>query len=153
MILVSACLMGQPVRYDGRHSWSARVQELIQGQQVLALCPEVLGGLGTPRPPARFAGATFGREGQEVIAGIASLLDEQGIDVSGSFVKGALAVAKLARDSGVRLALLKDRSPSCGWDPRGENPRGGPGQGVLSAALLAQGIEVREIRAAAKYHP
>jgi uncharacterized protein YbbK (DUF523 family) len=150
VILVSACLMGQPVRYDGRHSWSAEVQSLTQGQEVLALCPEVLGGLSTPRPPAHFVGVSFGREGQEVIAGSASLVDQQGRDLSQVFVKGAVAVARLAREHGVRLALLKDRSPSCGWDPMGNNPKGGPGQGVLSAALRAQDIEVREIRASAR---
>lgn len=150
MILVSACLMGQPVRYDGRHSLSSEVQHLTRGQEVLALCPEVLGGLSAPRPPAHFAGVSFGREGQEVIEGSASLVDQQGRDLSQAFIKGAVTVARLAREHGVRLALLKDRSPSCGWDPMGNNPKGGPGQGVLSAALRAQGIEVREIRASAR---
>lgn len=150
MILVSACLLGQRVRYDGRHALSEQVRRLTRGQRVLALCPEVLGGLGVPRPPARFVGARFGQEGWDVLAGRARLVDEQGRDLSRAFVRGAMAVARLAGRHGARLALLKDRSPSCAWDPRGLNPDGGPGQGVLAALLRAGGLEVREVRAASR---
>jgi len=150
LILVSACLLGQRVRYDGRHSYSEVALGLAGGEPVLALCPEVLGGLGVPRPPARFVGARFGREGQDLLDGRARLLDGQGRDLSPAFVAGARAVLALAQEQGVRLALLKDRSPSCAWDPQGLNPDGGPGLGVLAALLQAAGIELREVRAAAR---
>ncbi|MCF8031658.1 MAG: DUF523 domain-containing protein [Desulfarculaceae bacterium] len=147
MILVSACLLGHKVRYDGRHALSEEIKALVGSEPVLALCPEVLGGLGVPRPPARFVGAAWGREGLDLIEGRARLLNDQGRDVSAAFVHGAREVARLAREHRVRLALLKDRSPSCGWDPAGINPAGGPGQGVLAAVLKAVGVEVREVRA------
>ena len=150
MILVSACLLGQRVRYDGRHCLREEVRGLFGDESVLALCPEVLGGLGTPRPPARFVGARFGREGADLLAGRARLVNEDGKDVSLAFARGAKLVAELCAQHGVRLALLKDRSPSCGWDPQGVNPQGGPGQGVLAALLSQMGVTVREVRSSAR---
>jgi len=147
LILVSACLLGQKVRYDGRHALSEEIKALVGSEPVLALCPEVLGGLGVPRRPARFVGARYGREGLDVLQGRARLLNDQGRDVSDAFVRGARVVAQLAFEHGVRLALLKDRSPSCGWDPQAVNPQGGPGLGVLAALLRAAGVAVREVRA------
>ena len=147
MILVSACLLGQKVRYDGRHAHCQEIKALVGSEPVLALCPEVLGGLGVPRRPARFVGARYGREGLDILEGRARLLDDAGRDVSDAFMRGARQVARLAQEHGVRLALLKDRSPSCGWDPEGANPQGGPGLGVLAALLSAAGVAVREVRA------
>jgi uncharacterized protein YbbK (DUF523 family) len=147
LILVSACLLGHKVRYDGRHALSEEIRALVGDEEILALCPEVLGGLGVPRRPARFVGAHWGREGLDLIEGRARLLDDVGRDVSDHFVRGAREVARQARLHGVRLALLKDRSPSCGHDPAGINPDGGPGLGVLTAVLMAEGIGVREVRA------
>ena len=119
----------------------------LSPSRVLALCPEVLGGLAVPRPPARLMGARPGHEGDDVLAGRARLVDTQGRDVTTAFIAGAREVLRQALAAGVREAWLKDRSPSCGHDPRGENPKGGSGQGVLTALLLAHGIAVREIRA------
>ncbi len=147
MILVSACLLGQPARYDGRILPVPPLLSSLDPAQVLALCPEVLGGLAVPRPPARLVDARPGHEGDDVLAGRARLLTAEGRDVTAAFIAGAREVLRQARAVGVREAWLKDRSPSCGHDPRGQNPRGGPGQGVLSALLLAHGIAVREIRA------
>ncbi|MBI4797173.1 MAG: DUF523 domain-containing protein [Desulfarculus sp.] len=147
MILVSACLWGLCTRYDSRvlavPTWLAQLPHA----DILALCPEVLGGLTVPRPAARIVGATPGREGTDVLAGRARVLTAEGLDVSAAFIAGAQAVLARALAAGVRRAYLKDRSPSCAHDPQGHNPRGGPGQGVLTALLLAQGIEVMEVRA------
>jgi len=149
MLLMSACLLGQSTRYDGGHCLSPELWVHLQGQPHIALCPEVMGGLSVPRPPARFEGATPGQEGPEVLAGKARLLAEDGRDVSEAFIQGARLVLSMAKAAGVTKALLKDRSPSCGWDPDGKNPHGGPGQGLLAALLKAEGIEVVEIRAGA----
>ena len=146
MLLVSACMWGKPTRYDGRHSLSVELRELLAGQPLLLACPEVMGGLAVPRPAARFVGASFGREGQDVLAGRARLLTSTGRDCSQDFINGATQVLELARSQGVVMAYLKDRSPSCAYDPQGINPRGGPGQGVLTALLLQSGITVREVR-------
>lgn len=147
VVLVSACLWGLRTRYDGRLSPAPELKERLAGCQVLALCPEVLGGLAVPRPPARILGARPGREGADVLAGVATLVDAQGRDVTQAFVAGARAVLAQALAQGARLAYLKDRSPSCGHDPQGQNPRGGVAQGVLTALLLAHGIEAVEVRA------
>jgi uncharacterized protein YbbK (DUF523 family) len=149
MILVSACLLGQSTRYDGGHCLSPELWVHLQGKPHIALCPELMGGLSIPRAPARFVGATPGREGSEVLAGRAHLLTEDGSDVSAGFIRGARWVLALAKAAGVTKALLKDRSPSCAWDPLCHNPHGGPGQGVLAALLNAECIEVVEIRAEA----
>ncbi|MBI5523487.1 MAG: DUF523 domain-containing protein [Desulfarculus sp.] len=146
MILVSACLLGQATRYDGRvlavPSWLAQ----LPSNDVLALCPEVLGGLTVPRPPARIVDANPGREGLDVLAGRARVLTMEGLDVSAAFIAGAQAVLERALAAGVTRAYLKDRSPSCAHDPLGRNPRPGPAQGVLTALLLARGMEVVEVR-------
>ena len=65
------------------------------------------------------------------------------VDTSG---RGFLDAALSAK---VSACLLKDRSPSCAWDPEGKNPKGGPGQGVLTALLIAHGLKVQEVRAKA----
>jgi uncharacterized protein YbbK (DUF523 family) len=78
------------------------------------------------------------------------LVNSQGIDVTKEFVRGAKVVLGQAQRHFVRQAFLKDRSPSCGFDPQGLNPAGGPGLGVLSALLRAEGIEVTEVRADAQ---
>jgi len=149
VILVSACLVGQAVRYDGRHSLAPDLVRELAGRPHLALCPELLGGLGVPRPPARFSGARPGREGRDVLEGRARLVTPEGQDVTAAYLAGAQQVLAVARAAGVEAAWLKDRSPACAWDPQGRNPLGGPGMGVLAALLVRHGIAVREVRARA----
>lgn len=149
MILVSSCLTGRCTRYDGRHSLDPQFMRRMEGRPILALCAEVAGGLPVPRPPAHFEGARPGREGEDLLNGRARLIDSEGRDVSRAFVDGAQAVLGQALATGVTHAYLKDRSPSCGYDPQGLNPKGGVRLGVLAALLLRHGIEVHEVRAAA----
>lgn len=146
MILVSACLAGLRTRYDGHALPPHPAVAELDPARVLALCPEVAGGLPTPRPPARFVDARPGREGEDVLAGRARLVDADGRDVSGAFIAGANKVLAAAQAAGVAEAWLKDRSPSCAHDPMRANPLGGPGLGVLAALLLSHGIKVVEIR-------
>lgn len=150
MILVSACLWGRNTRYDGRNSFSPELKERLEGQPVLALCPELAGGLGVPRPPARFVDARPGCEGQDLLAGRARLVDSQGRDVSAAFIEGARVVLDQVLAAGVTACYLKDRSPSCAYDPARRNPAGGPAMGVLSALLLDYGLDLIEVRAAAQ---
>lgn len=147
MILVSACLLGQCTRYDGRHSLAPGLAELIGDQPHIALCPEFLAGLGIPRRPAHFVDARPGKEGDELLSGRVRLLNDQGRDVSALFRAGAHLAARLAYEAGVTQAYLKDRSPSCAWDPRGQNPGKGPRLGVFSALLRDMGVNLIEVRA------
>lgn len=149
MILVSACLVGQSTRYDGGHCLAPELGERLRGRKYIALCPELLGGLGVPRARASIQGGRRGREGEDVLAGRARIVNAEGVDVTQAFIRGAQTVLEAAVAAGVRSCLLKDRSPSCAWDPLGRNPGDGPGQGVLTAMLLAQGLEVTEVRASA----
>ncbi len=150
MILVSACLLGHCTRYDGRHSLDEQLARRLDKEAVLALCPETAGGLGVPRAPARFCGARPGCEGADLLAGRARLIDANGQDVSRAFIQGAREVLEQALAAGVRRAFLKDRSPSCGYDPAGANPLGGVRLGVLAALLVQRGFEITEVRAPAR---
>ena len=105
------------------------------------------GGLSVPRPPVHIQGGNFGREGEQILTGQLALRSSEDEDMSLIFIAGAQAVLKRALALGVKKAYLKDRSPSCAHDPAGLNPKGGPGQGVLTALLLAHDIEVQEVRA------
>lgn len=125
-ILVSACLCGEPCRYDGK---SSRLEELARLREVglaLAVCPERDGGLGVPRPPCELqAGRALTREGQ---------------DCTAAFMAGSRLALALAEKYGISRAVLKDKSPSCGVRHIYDGSFSGrlvEGRG-LAAALLAQ---------------
>ena len=155
-ILVSACLLGAKVRYHGGdarlpHPTLQRWQE--EGRLVMA-CPEVDGGLGTPRPPAEIAGCDAGRG---VLARVAFVRTAAGADVTNQFLAGASMALDAARRNGVRVAILKDGSPSCGsslvYDGTFSSARTA-GVGVTAALLEQNGIRVfseTEIDAAEKW--
>ena len=133
-LLVSACLLGDPVRYDGQAQRladpSLRVWQ--QAGMLVPFCPEVAGGLPTPRPAAECQG-----DGR--------ILTGSGEDVTAGFRRGAEAALALCRREGIECALLKERSPSCGsqriYDGRfrGVTLRG---EGITANLLRQQGIRV-----------
>ncbi len=140
-LLVSRCLLGEPVRYDGRSrplptSVIARLRALAD---LVPVCPEREGGLPTPRPPAEITGG----EGRDVLAGNAAVRTKDGRDVTHAFIRGADAAVRIAREHGCRLALLKENSPSCGCTRIHDGTHSGtlrPGMGVAAAALRDAGI-------------
>ncbi|MDQ0455027.1 uncharacterized protein YbbK (DUF523 family) [Rhizobium paknamense] len=143
-ILVSACLLGLPVRYDGKgkaldHALMDRWRE--EGRLV-AFCPEEAGGLPTPRPPAEIEG---GKTGDDVLDGRARVLEKTGRDVTAEFIAGADLAFREARLQSCRFALLIDGSPSCGagflYDGFFSGTRH-PGFGVTAARLSRAGIHV-----------
>lgn len=132
-VLVSACLLGQPVRYDGQSKgivsdWLTALG--VEGR-TLAFCPEVAGGLPTPRPPAE-------RQGERV-------LTASGLDVTTEFDRGAELALALCQAQGIRFALLKEGSPSCGsgriYNGRFEGVSVA-GEGKTTALLRRHGINV-----------
>lgn len=142
-ILISACLLGRPVRYDGNGKrlddpsldvWQAE-------GRLVPVCPELMGGLPVPRPAAEIAGGS----GADVLDGRAHVVADTGEDVTAAFVAGAEAVLDLARQFGCAYALLIDRSPSCGslhiYDGTFSGRRV-DGAGVTAALLSAHGIAV-----------
>ncbi|ELC7281487.1 DUF523 domain-containing protein [Aeromonas veronii] len=132
-VLVSACLLGQPVRYDGQSKGSVSdwLSALGAEGRVLAFCPEVAGGLPTPRPPAE-------RQGERVVTA-------SGLDVTAEFDRGAELALEICQTQGIRFALLKEGSPSCGsgriYNGRFEGVSVA-GEGKTTALLRRHGIVV-----------
>lgn len=143
-ILVSACLMGRKVRYDGRAKTSsdALLAEWREEGRLVTFCPEVSGGLPVPRPAAEIEG---GAGGATVLAGGARVVATDGSDVTAEFVAGAEGALGVARSHGIRMAVLKEGSPSCGslsiYDGTFQGRRT-PGQGITTALLEQNGIRV-----------
>ncbi|MFJ2780063.1 DUF523 domain-containing protein [Kitasatospora sp. NPDC087315] len=140
-ILVSACLAGVPCRYDGRAKTSAAAVGLVEAGQAVVVCPEVAGGLATPRPAAEIVGG----DGEDVLAGRARVVDVTGADCTGAFLDGARQALAAAEAAGARRALLMARSPSCGCGRIYDGTFTGalrPGDGVTAALLRRAGIEV-----------
>lgn len=140
-VIVSACLAGLPCRYDGSSCPHPAVLAVVRAGRALPVCPEQVGGLPTPRPPAEIAGG----DGGDVLDGRARVVDANGEDVTEPFLRGAQATLALARAVGARRAILKARSPSCGVGAIRDGNFSGrvrPGDGVTAALLRRHGIEV-----------
>ncbi|MCA6091348.1 DUF523 domain-containing protein [Streptomyces sp. SCA3-4] len=141
-ILVSACLRGVPCRFDGRHKASSEIDDAVGGRDVVSFCPEVAGGLATPRRPAELVGG----DGHDVLDGTARVVEDTGRDVTAEFVDGARRALAAARNGGCTEALLMPRSPSCGRGAVYDGSFAGelvPGDGVTAALLERNGIAVR----------
>ncbi len=140
-IMISACLLGINCRYDGGHSACSDLVQFITSVPFVPFCPEQLGGLPTPRPPATIKGGN----GQDVLAGKARLMNAAGEDVTGAFIKGAEEAYALAQFSGASLAIMKDKSPSCGFKSPSCKKITGPGIGVCAALFISRDIRVFEL--------
>ena len=133
-ILISACFLGERVRYDGN---SKRLPQQIiaqwqQQQRLVMMCPEVAGGLSVPRPPAEIQ--PDGR-----------IVTSNGDDVTPAFERGAQTALKICQRFNIRFALLKASSPSCGSDDIYDGSFSGvkiAGQGVTANVLQQHGIAV-----------
>ncbi len=138
MILVSACLIGLCTRYDGERKLVEGIRELVARGEAIPVCPEQLGGLPTPRPPADFVGG----DGAAVLRGAGRLLNDRGEDVTAQFVRGAEETLALATAAGAARAIFKERSPSCGCREVFIDGELRPGMGVAAALLTSHGIAV-----------
>ncbi len=142
-LLVSACLLGDPVRYDG-HSKPLHdedLERLLAQGRVIRFCPEVAGGLPVPRPAAEIQGG----DGAAVIAGVARVRTREGEDVSDRFIAGAERALELCRHHRVTAAVLSEASPSCGSGRIYDGSftrRSIMASGVTTALLRQHGIEV-----------
>jgi uncharacterized protein YbbK (DUF523 family) len=143
-VLVSACLLGVPVRYHGGAArCESAVLERWQAEgRVVPLCPEVAGGLPTPRAPAEIEP---GAAALSVLRGQARVRTSAGVDVTEAFAAGARAAALMVGHHGIGIAILKDGSPSCAtsftYDGRFSGARV-PGMGVTAAVLVEAGVQV-----------
>lgn len=141
-VLVSSCLIGNPVRYDGGHkrSGSEVLQRWLNEGRVVPVCPEIAGGLPVPRPPAEIAG---GAGGAAVLAGLTKVVDPAASDLSAQFMSGARYALEQAQVKGIRIAVLKEGSPSCGSSHIHDGTFSGThvhGRGVTAALLASAGV-------------
>ncbi|WP_428908290.1 DUF523 domain-containing protein [Niallia sp. Krafla_26] len=141
MILVSACLIGLNVKYDGSNNFQGTIDQWLKDKKALPVCPEVLGGLSIPRDPAEIVGG----DGEDVLDGKAKVITKYGRDVTDAFIKGAQESLKTALDLNATSVILKERSPSCGSTMIYSGDFNGNkkiGQGVTTALLRRNGINV-----------
>ena len=130
-ILISACLLGCRCRYDGASKPLDRAAELAERHTLVPVCPEQLGGLATPRPPAE-------RQGDRVVT-------REGADVTAQYRRGAEEALRLCRLFDCQAAVLKERSPPCGCGAVYDGTFTGTltaGDGVTAELLRAAGVPV-----------
>ena len=142
-VLVSSCLLGKPVRYNGTHKLAEDevLARLLSEGRVVSVCPELAGGMPVPRPPAEIIGGG----GMQVFSGLARVVDAQGNDVSRAFIAGSVQTLEQAKLKNIRVAILKEDSPSCGSSSIYDGTFTGKrvqGQGVTAALLESEGIRV-----------
>lgn len=141
MIAVSSCLLGYCVRYDGKHQLYSPLKKLYDLGLVIGICPEVLGGLPTPRPSAEIIGGN----GDDVLAGNAKVIESLGNDVTEQFIQGAHIALNMLKENKIDLVVLKANSPSCGSQHIYSGHFDGTlkvGMGVCTALFKQRGIEV-----------
>ena len=143
-VLVSACLLGSHVRYNGSYrliNHPVLVRWQAEGR-VVQICPEVAAGFSTPRPPAEIRGAGDGRA---VLHGQGRVVEQTGNDVTALYLEAGQLALELARETGCRYAVLTDGSPSCGSSFVYDGSFAGKrvtGRGTTTALLEANGIRV-----------
>jgi uncharacterized protein YbbK (DUF523 family) len=146
MIVVSACLLGMKCRWNGQ-SYPPEKQ-LMHLPDLIAVCPEQLGGLTTPREPAQIIDGN----GFDVLNKRARVINASGLDVTCEFIRGAQAVLKIARQYNVDRVILKERSPSCGVRRLYQGRTLVTGMGVTCALLTCEGIAVLSSEEIDKLH-
>ena len=130
-ILVSACLLGQSCRYDGKSKPCERVIALKDTYNLIPICPEVMGGLPTPRTPSEICGEL--------------VLMKDGRNVTENYNRGAQRALEIARENACTVAILKEKSPSCGSGLIHNGLFDGglvEGDGITAKLLKSQGILV-----------
>jgi len=134
-LIVSACLLGANCQYDGKNSFSKDILSLLENKQIIAICPEILGGLKVPRSACNIVGSE------------AKVIGADGADYTKEFILGAKKVLEIVKENKIEIAYLKQRSPSCGcgeiYSPDGKTLI--KGNGILAELLLANGVEVRSL--------
>ncbi|MGX7204048.1 DUF523 domain-containing protein [Enterococcus pingfangensis] len=141
MLGISACLGGVACRYDGGSNEIAALKNLVETNQALMICPEDLGGLPTPRPPAEIQGG----DGFDVWQGKAKVCDQEGNDLTDAFKQGAIKAFKEMQKLQITGLILKERSPSCGSNLIYDGSFSGTrikGVGVATAYFIQQGLPV-----------
>lgn len=136
MIIVSSCLAGVKCRYDGNDNLVAEIKELVLSGKAIALCPEELGGLSTPRTPCEIV-----KEDNQL-----KVMTKDRVDCTAQFLLGAEKVAEIAKILDSKQAILKANSPSCGCGMIYDGSFTGEkikGNGLTAELLSKQGVEIK----------
>ena len=137
MYIVSACLLGEPCRYDGNDNLTDWVKELIEDHTVCMVCPETLGKLSVPRPKSEIKdGAVINEEGEDVTKAF-----EDGARIA--YIRAVAAAMSIGEE--IEGAILKSNSPSCGKDKVYDGTFTGTlvdGEGIFAKTLREHGIKI-----------
>ena len=134
IIAVSACLLGDNCKYNGGNNYSEKVAQFLKGHNVIPVCPEVMGGLPTPREPSEIVNGT--------------VMHKDGSSVDEEFRKGADLALKKVLEARAELVILQSRSPSCGVQTVYDGTFTGKiisGQGVFAKLLIENNIKVLDV--------
>lgn len=134
IIAVSACLLGDNCKYNGGNNYSKKVADFVKGHEIIPVCPEVMGGLPTPRDPSEIVNGT--------------VMHKDGSSVDEEFRKGADLALKKVFEAGAELVILQSRSPSCGVQTVYDGTFTGKiisGQGVFAKLLIENNIKVLDV--------
>ena len=129
-ILISACLLGENCKYNGSNNYNAAVAEFVKNKDVLAICPEVMAGMGCPRTPI------------EIVNGV--LMDRDGNNVDAAMRKAVADAMERIRKEDIQCAVLQSRSPTCGVNQVYDGSFSGKlvsGSGILAQALKDDGYQ------------
>ena len=138
-IMVSACLLGENCKYNGGNNRNPELLRLLSGHTLIPVCPEVLGGLPTPRVPAEIVNGT--------------VINRENTPVDGQFRRGAGEALEIAIREKPDLIILQSRSPSCGVKEVYDGTFSGkliPGQGIFAGLALQSGFRVTDVEDALK---
>ncbi len=130
-ILISSCLLGLECQYNGNAKWLLQLDELMEKHTLIPVCPECYGGLAIPREPA------------EIVDG--RVISRDGKDVTEQFMRGANSALRLAKLYGAEAAILKERSPSCGYGKIYDGTFSGniiDGNGIAAQILADAGLAI-----------
>ncbi len=142
-VLISACLLGDKVRYDGKSLFTSNniLQEWVAEGRVISICPEVSSGMSIPRAPSEINGG----DGYDVLSGKVSVIENNGHIVTKNFLRGANNALALCKANEIDVAVLAEFSPSCGSSSVYSGDFSGTkvnGSGVTAALLTSNGINV-----------
>lgn len=147
MIIVSACLLGENCKYNGKNNKNQKIIDYLKDKEYVTVCPEQLGGLSTPRDPSEII-TDNKNDGKAVLSRNTKILSNKGIDVSENFIMGAIKTLQIAKENNATSAILKESSPSCGYTYIYDGTFSGKkinGMGVTASLLYKNNIEIIDV--------
>ena len=143
MVAISACITGEKCRYNATDTYQPLLMKDIP-EKYIAVCPEILAGLGIPREPCEIVGGC----GKDVINETAQIIDKKGTDITEAMLNGAKKALQICLVHGIEKAYLQSKSPTCGCGKIYDGNFSGTlksGDGIFTALLKMHGIEVVEV--------